>query len=262
MRSLNNKGKGMQISAAQRNNMVSFANWLVTHKENIRWHDEFINYAEIRPMKFWSLTELEVMFSNNKDITMDCSWSVAEICYETGLESPSGPSYPYSGGEGNTTTIFDYLPHITFAEAKAGDLVGFVAGPGPAHVTMITEPNGDNPTLFSHGYEGGPFILPLNQESPNHPHQEVIVLSVENLSATAPPKPVVDKPKGVAHFSGSVDFDTGNWTIEGIQADGAVKFGGPSEWWSAEIQIQGGNIKGAGDWRIKDLPANAKPLGE
>ena len=82
--------------------------------------------------------------------------------------------------------------------------------------------------------------------------------NVANPDFFTPYKPPVVKPSGVARFSGTVDLANGVWTIKG-ELGTDVHFTGPRKAYSAEVQVDAGT--GGGEWRIKGLPANAKPLG-
>lgn len=73
-----------------------------------------------------------------------------------------------------------------------------------------------------------------------------------------PYKAPVPKPSGVVNFSGTLNLSDGQWTIKGEPSKDA-HFAGPKKEYSAEIQINAGD--GGGQWRVKGLPANAKPLG-
>ncbi len=64
-------------------------------------------------------------------------------------------------------------------------------------------------------------------------------------------------PTGVASALVHVDFDNGTWDIRHLP--GTAHYAGPRKEWSAEIQIEAG--ANGGQWRIKGLPADSKPLG-
>lgn len=76
------------------------------------------------------------------------------------------------------------------------------------------------------------------------------------FGAVAKPRPVAS---GTAHFEGSFNLKTGQWTIHGIPGMG-VKFAGPQRWASAEVQLQLGGDQ-AGHWRVRGMEFNAPPLG-
>ena len=68
----------------------------------------------------------------------------------------------------------------------------------------------------------------------------------------ANPKP--DPATGVAHFAGSINFDSGVWSVRGTA--GAPNWGA-KEQWSAVVKID----NRFGDWHIIGCPFNAPPLG-
>ena len=77
-------------------------------------------------------------------------------------------------------------------------------------------------------------------------------VAVADFFGDAPPVPPPNTPHGTAHFSGTRDLVTGEWTIHGTP--GLCHFA-DKEWASAEIQSNNG------EWRIKPMPFNAPPLG-
>lgn len=88
---------------------------------------------------------------------------------------------------------------------------------------------------------------------------DVSVISTTFLTPWSPPKPP-NKPKGTAHFKGSFNLATGQWTIKGSPGLG-VHFAGAQEWASAEVQIDKGSDKKRGHWRIRGVALDAQPLG-
>lgn len=75
------------------------------------------------------------------------------------------------------------------------------------------------------------------------------------LGTLAPPKPAPAKHelRGVAHFAGTVNLQTGRWTIHGIPWPG-VKLNGPDEAWVAQLNLQVGGAS-RGHWSIQGKPA-------
>lgn len=72
---------------------------------------------------------------------------------------------------------------------------------------------------------------------------------------TLRPKPVAPKPvhaRGVANFSGHVNFDSGEWEIHGEPGED-IKWGTENVRWSAEIQVNGSD----GSWEARGLTFNA-----
>jgi len=73
-----------------------------------------------------------------------------------------------------------------------------------------------------------------------------------------PPKPL-PHARGKAHFAGTVNIETGEWTIHGLPGIG-VHFAGPKRRMSAEVQLDVG--AGGGEWRVQGMPMDAEPLGK
>lgn len=61
-----------------------------------------------------------------------------------------------------------------------------------------------------------------------------------------------DRAKGIARFAGSVDFDTGQWSIQGTPGEN-ITWGTTNVRWSAEIQVDGSN----GQWDVQGMEFNA-----
>ena len=70
---------------------------------------------------------------------------------------------------------------------------------------------------------------------------------------TPPPPP--PGPTGIAHFAGTYDTATGEWTVQGTP--GTFKPGPPQRWASVEVQFNPSD----GTWRCVPLPWDASPLG-
>lgn len=70
------------------------------------------------------------------------------------------------------------------------------------------------------------------------------------LPVLLPPKPT--RASGVANFAGSINFDTGRWSIQGTPGN-QIKWGTDNVRWSAEIQVDGSN----GSWDAQGMPFNA-----
>lgn len=125
-----------------------------------------VHYAEVRPMHLWKLPELKQAVEH-AGVTMDCSWSVTELCYLAGLADPNGRGYD---GSGDTQVMFDHLPRYTRPTGASTGALCFFGIPGELstqHVTMVRHPSPD-PVLFSHGQERGPVYLPFSVESRYH----------------------------------------------------------------------------------------------
>jgi hypothetical protein len=110
------------------------------------------------------------------EIQFDCSQAVTQICKWAGLDDPNGLDYKWPGYTG---TLLAHLKHYSRAQsAGVGALV--VYGPGTGeHVSMVYEP-GTDPTLWSHGSDGGPILVRLSQQRQWH-HSPVTLLNISRL---------------------------------------------------------------------------------
>ncbi len=109
-------------------------------------------YREVRPLS------LPPKLAHG--VIADCSFGVKVLCDWAGVPDPTGENYD---GYGNSTSIFEHLPHVPLAQAKTGDILLF--GPeGAWHATMILSPGAD-PMLWSHGHQGAPNLYPLSADS-------------------------------------------------------------------------------------------------
>jgi len=97
-------------------------------------------------------------------IMVDCSEAIQAAAFAEGLPSQCGTSY--RTGAQFTGTLLSSLKQIRLSEASIGDLI--VIGPGSGdHVVAILRPD-DDPVIWSHGCEEGPFIFPLSTEMSYH----------------------------------------------------------------------------------------------
>ena len=111
-------------------------------------------YKEVRPLPLPPLLE--------HGITADCSFGVKILCHWAGVQNdPTGNDWD---GNGNSTSIYNHLPHIPVAEGRVGDIVVF--GPnGSAHAAMIMAADPTNPKLWSFGHQGAPNVYHLHDDS-------------------------------------------------------------------------------------------------
>jgi hypothetical protein len=125
-----------------------------------------IHYLQRRPMRLLHYSEATVrhLLDTGQGIAADCSESVTWLCKCAGLHDPTGNHFD---GYGNTSSMFQHLPHYTSpATAQVGALCVF--GPGGAdHVVMVMTP-GDDPWVWSHGAERGPRKLRWSVERAFH----------------------------------------------------------------------------------------------
>lgn len=132
-----------------RSEMIKQADWAMAHEPQI-------HYAEKRPIP------LDAFKAHKLPLTTDCSGFVTSVAYAAGVKpDPNAQGY---NGEGYTGTLLQHLPHITRAQALAGDFVVFGPYPG-RHVVMLLQ-NGSlpDPDIVSHGTEGGPRKEKLSTE--------------------------------------------------------------------------------------------------
>jgi hypothetical protein len=103
----------------------------------------------------------------------DCSSSVIAAAHRAGRLDPSGEAF---NGSGNTQTMMDHLPHrATISDCVHGDLLVFAGPMDLQHVVTVAAPDGENPTVFSHG-SPGVGLWPLAYEIPAHRFQAIIPL--------------------------------------------------------------------------------------
>jgi hypothetical protein len=165
-------------TAAQRNLLGEAMDLLVHYRDNL-------SYRQHRPMGTRPISTIPLLEAALKTgFSFDCSEDVTLICHVAGLKPPSGPSYPYLSGEGDTQTMYDFLPHYENpAEALVGALC-FFGTPGmlvTQHITSVREP-GEDPLLQSHGGNGSfcSHFVRLSEERKYHVGDPVF-LSVAHL---------------------------------------------------------------------------------
>lgn len=124
-------------------------------------HNHLVGYIQHRPMATAEMYEHDLynlIVVQKGQITPDCSEMVTLICRLAGLKPPSGPSFPYADGEGNSTSMWKYLPHYTHpGSAHTGAICAYGVD-GDDHVNMVMEPDPihGNPMMFNHGGPNGP----------------------------------------------------------------------------------------------------------
>jgi hypothetical protein len=147
----------------QREHLAKLMDLLVAHRAKI-------HYRQLRPMATAKIHH-ELMLRtilNTSGLSMDCSESVTLLCRLAGLRDPNGRGYD---GYGYTGTLLQHLGEHAYPPSKAkvagiGALVVFGGGTGE-HVCMVRNP-GEDPVLFSHGQESGPFWIKLSEEERYH----------------------------------------------------------------------------------------------
>jgi hypothetical protein len=165
------------VSDKQRRSIVNNAQWLLDHKQHI-------NYAEARPIPYLlggmrGRNACQAAFGRNESLDTDCSGSVTIIFNWSGLPDPNGQNYD---GQGYTGDLYDHLiNHYTnVLDAEPGALIIFGVDP-TVHVAMLMEKDGEDPWLFSHGQQGGPYYIRLSDERQNHVGQAETWLSINQL---------------------------------------------------------------------------------
>jgi NlpC/P60 family len=153
----------LEVVNRQRYDLVTYAKWCCHHKKHVK-------YAETRPIpldtKPWS-----------QDYETDCSGFVTLMAKWAGIPDPNGMDYD---GKGYTGDLLNNLTHIPLDQTWKGDLVVWGRDSG-VHVAMLLEGGvrvGDNPDVASHGYQGGPYQLTLEEESSYHPGQPKTFLRI------------------------------------------------------------------------------------
>lgn len=94
----------------------------------------------------------------------DCSGGVSLVAYMSGMENPSGPSYPW--GYGNTATILAHLSARRLSGAAAAHVGDYAYWNG--HICMVAR-RGNDPVLWSHGMDAGPILIYASIEDRYHP---------------------------------------------------------------------------------------------
>jgi hypothetical protein len=136
-------------------------------------------YYEIRPIPVHSAKD------GSEVLVTDCSGLTTILCYWAGMPDPNGLGY---NGEGNSDTMYDYLPHIALADAFPGDLVIYgpswatlhVATIGPSPAGVATQ---DVPYVYSFGSSQGPLYMPLKDLNDAFPGQPVTYCQIVSPSS-------------------------------------------------------------------------------
>lgn len=123
-----------------------------TVRNKADWH-----YAQFRPCGANVTWEDAV----GRAVWADCSAGsaiLARLC--------AAPNPLHAGGfdgYGNTESCYHHLPHIPLHEVSVGDLVVYGPSGGTHHMAMVREP-GDDPILWSNGWEGAPELIRYSTE--------------------------------------------------------------------------------------------------
>lgn len=92
----------------------------------------------------------------------DCSSFVTACYWLAGLPDPNDLGY---NGQGYTGTLAQHGKPVTLAKARQGDLVFYGPGAPWHHVAIISDATGPARHVYSHGHEGGPFLVDLDYRS-------------------------------------------------------------------------------------------------
>jgi hypothetical protein len=138
-----------------RADLVAQAEWAINHAASIHY-PVIDDFQHARPMPI----DIPV---HHLPFTTDCSGFVTMMAKWGGAPDPNGLGYD---GYGFTGTLLDHLPHTDREHARRGDLVVYGDGTGE-HVVMLLQnvANHPDPSIVSHGEEGGPSRYLLSKES-------------------------------------------------------------------------------------------------
>lgn len=161
-------------------------------------HQAQTHYAEVRPIP------LEAIKAHKFNST-DCSGLIIGCYFAAGAPDPSGSNY---SGAGFTGSFLDHLHPITQAQLQVGDIVVFGPGTG-AHASMVIEA-GDDPTMSSNGFDGGPIPVSLSAEIAQRRAGGNVVKPIHYLTAWTP-KPAGKAKRYVIYIDGKVSGHTNHY---------------------------------------------------
>jgi hypothetical protein len=141
--------------------LKSWANVLVAYRHQVDYPR-----GDVRgplDLETFNLTgeEAKATLTRGGRLMGDCSGILTDVFKWAGLRDPNGLDYRR---QGYTGSMLETLPHYhNPGDANVGALVVFGPGTGE-HVAMVMAP-GDDPMLYSHGYEqaGPPIRLSLER---------------------------------------------------------------------------------------------------
>jgi hypothetical protein len=138
----------MSITTNQRNAWMTNLDWMLANSG-------LFGYDQVRPFQLLTKAEMQAAFTAKRAIDdLDCTASIIESCYITGLKDPGGFSY---NGRGNTETMLEHLPcHYTDPKAAMpGAIVIFNADMALStqHAAVVLEA-GTDPEVWTHGGPG------------------------------------------------------------------------------------------------------------
>lgn len=149
---------------AQRAQMHELMKFLLAHEPQVRYPLHDIRGAKDAATFRLSEAGMRRKLQNRGEIQFDCSQAVTQICMWAGLNDPNGLDYRYAGYTG---TLLHHLRHYT---DPRGAGIGAIVVYGPAtgeHASMVYEP-GEDPLLWSHGFDGGPVLIRLSRQRRMH----------------------------------------------------------------------------------------------
>ena len=126
--------------------IVDWAKWAAAH------HDKF-NYTE-GPLRMSGIGKPGVL-----PVNADCSAFVT-LCYNwAGAADPNGMGYNHTGYTG---TLLAHGQKIALKDVLPGDVIVYGGGTGE-HTALIIA-GGPNPLTISHGQQGDPSYVHVNQD--------------------------------------------------------------------------------------------------
>ena len=96
-------------------------------------------------------------------ITTDCSGFITLCYFVAGAADPNGANY---SGWGYTGTLLQHGKQIALKDVQPGDVIVYGPGTGwhTALVIDVSGPNATNPLTVSHGQQGDPSYVHVNQD--------------------------------------------------------------------------------------------------
>lgn len=167
--------------SSSRSRLAALMDFLVAHEPHVHYPPNDRRTMSIHTIS--AMSTLEQLVTSPKGLTVDCSQSAQLIFHVAGWADPCGLDYRI---DGTTRSMLAHLGDRAYtkpSEANVGAL--FVFGPGTGdHVAICRHP-GANPTLFSHGQEKGPLLIPYQLERAAH-RPPVRILPVTSLDPDSP----------------------------------------------------------------------------
>lgn len=163
-------------SRAQRAHLHDLMRVLLAHEPQVNYPTHDVRGPKDAATFALAEHQMRTELALGHHIQFDCSQAVTQLCKWAGLHDPNGLEYRYAGYTG---TLLHTLPHYSNPSgAMCGAIV--VYGPGTGeHASMVYEP-GEDPLLWSHGFDGGPVLIRLSKQRAFH-RAPVTFLSIAAL---------------------------------------------------------------------------------